>query len=192
MEKLFLSHWLPNVETLGPSKRMGIWFSGCNKNCTGCAATKLKSRTGAVQCDPLKLASFVNAQIEAYHLDGLTISGGDPLEQPLEAFAAFLKGVAADDILLYTGFDLGEVKRLPVFHVIASKVAVLKCGRYISALDAGEVLRGSTNQTFVYYKEKYRQVYQNYMQHHGRALQVFVNENEVIYAGLPENPMKNL
>ena len=32
------------VYTLGPGKRIGIWFSGCSKKCYGCISPSLQKR----------------------------------------------------------------------------------------------------------------------------------------------------
>lgn len=187
MKNLFISHWLPNVETLGPNKRMAVWFAGCSKNCPGCCAPELQSICNSSECNPIVLADFINDKIKEYKLDGLTISGGDLLEQDCEAVEWFLNRIEIDDILLYTGYDLIEVQKLPVYEILKKKVAVLKCGRYVTELDDGHILKGSSNQTLTYFKEKYKGLYEGYIDTHSRGLQVFITENEAIYAGLPEN-----
>lgn len=187
MKKLFVSHWLPNVETLGPNKRMAVWFAGCSKNCPCCCSPELQSICNSSECNPIALADFINDKIKEYKLGGLTISGGDLLEQDCEAVECFLNRIEIDDILLYTGYDLIEVQKLPVYEILKKKAAVLKCGRYVKELDDGHILKGSSNQTFTYFKEKYRGLYEDYIDTHSRGLQVFITENEAIYAGLPEN-----
>lgn len=187
MEKLFVSHWLPDVETLGPNKRLAVWFSGCSKKCSGCCAPELQNIYNSSECNPIELADFINCKIKEYKLDGLTISGGDLLEQDSETVKQFLNHIETDDILLYTGYDLLEVQRLPIYETLKNKVAVLKCGRYVKELDDGHILKGSSNQTITYFKEKYKDLYETYIATHSRGLQVFFSDNEAIYAGLPDN-----
>lgn len=187
MERLYVSHWLPKIETLGPNKRMAVWFSGCSKNCSGCCAPELQNINNSSECEPTELADFINHKIREFKLDGLTISGGDLLEQNAEAVKKFLNHLETEDILLYTGYDLAEVQNLPIYETLKEKVAVLKCGRYVKALDDGNVLKGSSNQTITYFKEKYRSLYKGYIAAHNRGLQIFFSDNEAIYAGLPAN-----
>lgn len=187
MKSLFVSHWLVNVETLGPGKRMALWFAGCSKNCPGCCAPKLQSAINSSECDSVKLADFVNSKMTEYNLDGLTLSGGDPLEQDCEALELFLKHIETRDILLYTGYDLNEVEELPIYETLKRNIAVLKCGKYIKALDDNHILKGSSNQTITYFKEEYKKLYKSYISSHIRGLQVFYLGNEAFYAGLPTN-----
>lgn len=187
MKTLFVSHWLVNVETLGPGKRMVLWFAGCSKDCPGCCAPKLQSTTDASECDPVELANFVNSKMKEYKLNGLTLSGGDPLEQDSEALELFLKHIETRDILLYTGYDLNEVKELPIYETLKRNIAVLKCGKYIKALDDNNILKGSSNQTITYFKEEYKKVYKSYISSQNRGLQIFYSGKEAFYAGLPTN-----
>ena len=83
--------------------------------------------------------------------------------------------------------DLNEVKELPIYETLKRNIAVLKCGKYIKALDDNNILKGSSNQTITYFKEEYKKVYKSYTSSHNRGLQIFYSGKEAFYAGLPTN-----
>ena len=41
---MYIARILYPVETLGPGKRIGIWFCGCSKACKGCSNPELWQR----------------------------------------------------------------------------------------------------------------------------------------------------
>ena len=108
--ELFLSrlHW--PVTTLGFGRRIGIWLQGCSIRCKGCcsqdtwdAAPSHATTVGAV-------SAWIATQ-PLDQVDGFTISGGEPFDQPtalLELLQAIdaLRGAAnrTQDILVYSGF----------------------------------------------------------------------------------------
>jgi anaerobic ribonucleoside-triphosphate reductase activating protein len=82
--------------------------------------------------------------------DGLTVSGGEPLNQPT-AVADLLRRVRrADpeaDILLYTGYELDE---LDADQLVAVSLAdALIVGRYLAARPTRLLWRGSANQRLI-------------------------------------------
>ena len=80
-------------------------------------------------------------------IDGVTISGGEPFEQPVD-LAALLKGLSTltDDIIVYTGYKLEELRSDPYASEALQHVGILIDGPYIKELDDGRGIRGSSNQ----------------------------------------------
>lgn len=98
------------VTTLGPGRRIGVWFQGCSIRCPGCISADtwvfkaVRSTVGDV------LASIESWLPAA---DGITISGGEPFDQveALEALLLALRCRSAADILVFSGYSveaLGE------------------------------------------------------------------------------------
>jgi anaerobic ribonucleoside-triphosphate reductase activating protein len=84
-------------------------------------------------------------------IDGVTLSGGDPFDQPLDQLAEFLELVREQSelsILLYTGRTLGQLHSLkePLVERCLSAVDILVDGPYVEALNDGVGWRGSSNQ----------------------------------------------
>jgi anaerobic ribonucleoside-triphosphate reductase activating protein len=78
------------VTTLGPGVRAGLWTQGCTIGCAGCLSrdTWDPDSRAAVPVSAVLgwLASLPGP------VDGVTISGGEPFQQP-EALAALLRGI---------------------------------------------------------------------------------------------------
>ncbi len=90
------------ITTLGPGRRVGIWFQGCSIRCPGCisADTWATGRGRTTVDDVLKAITRW-----AEKADGVTVSGGEPFDQP-EALLELLRGLReriAGDILVYSG-----------------------------------------------------------------------------------------
>ena len=68
------------VTTLGPGRRIGIWFQGCSIRCPGCISmdTWAPGR-GITTID--EVVSAIAQWIPT--ADGITISGGEPFDQPV-------------------------------------------------------------------------------------------------------------
>lgn len=110
------------VTTLGPGKRIGIWMQGCSIRCPGC----ISADTWAPGRGVVSVADVIE-RIEPWlgEADGVTISGGEPFDQPdaLSALLAAIRLRIQADILVYSGHP---------FEVIARKVAEL--GGLVDAL----------------------------------------------------------
>lgn len=132
------------VTTLGPGRRAGIWTQGCSVRCPGC----LSPETWRFSRDKTPVAVLMQ-QLEPWlaQADGVTISGGEPFDQPdgLLALLAALRAAFAGDILVFSGHPfaaLGET-----LARAGGLIDALVAGPYEQ--DAGDTLRlrGSDNQT---------------------------------------------
>lgn len=91
------------VTTLGPGRRIGIWFQGCSIRCPGCISADTWASAGGETTLQDVLESI---QIWLPHADGITISGGEPFEQPhaLVALLEALRSQTDGDMLVYSGY----------------------------------------------------------------------------------------
>jgi anaerobic ribonucleoside-triphosphate reductase activating protein len=107
-ESMALSRVHFPVTTLGPGQRLGIWFQGCSIQCPGCISTD----TWSTQRGHVAVTDVLEAVAEyARMADGVTISGGEPFEQP-EALGELLLGLSflrkpGSDVLVYSGLPYG-------------------------------------------------------------------------------------
>ncbi len=96
------------VYSLGPGKRVGIWFQGCSIRCKGCISVdtwdKTKNQVELTQVLEL-LAKWLP------QADGLTISGGEPFEQfePLKYILEAAKKHTSINTFVYTGKAFEEI-----------------------------------------------------------------------------------
>jgi anaerobic ribonucleoside-triphosphate reductase activating protein len=131
------------VTTLGPGRRVGVWFQGCSIRCLGCiSADTWDQGRGETTVEALleALAPWANAA------DGLTVSGGEPFEQG-EALRALLegwRGLSRQGVLVFTGFELDAVA--PWLAANPGLIDGLITGPYERETPQTRALRGSDNQ----------------------------------------------
>jgi anaerobic ribonucleoside-triphosphate reductase activating protein len=132
------------VTTLGPGRRVGVWFQGCSIKCAGC----ISPDTWAVGQGITSLASTLEALAAwAQQADGLTVSGGEPFEQP-EALSALIAGWRAmsdTNVLVFTGFAFAKVQ--PWLERHPGLIDALISEPFEIGTAQTRALRGSDNQT---------------------------------------------
>lgn len=131
------------VTTLGPGRRIGIWFQGCSIRCPGC----ISADTWGPGHRRLSLEQLLEQITPWLHeAEGITISGGEPFDQ-LDALRSLLEGLrrlSKLDILVYSGYSLEQLDKslLQTNGLIDALIS----DPYIEALSQTMALRGSDNQ----------------------------------------------
>ncbi len=174
------------VTALGPGKRLGIWVSGCERDCPGCANPELKSFSGP-EIPAEMFLSMCRSAIKSYLLDGITITGGEPMLQAGELLPAVKEcKKICPDILVFTGYTYRELKEMnrPEVNEFLSLISVLVDSPYIQERNRGEILRGSDNQNILYLEEQYREKYERYINENRHVVDSFAADRGVIYAGI--------
>lgn len=176
------------VETLGPGKRIAIWTIGCSKCCKSCANPELWH---AEQAKDIGIDVIVKHCVEiasSSQVDGITITGGDPLEQT-ENLLTLVDSLTmiSDDILVYTGYTLTELEDILTPGQLGSlhkNISVLIDGRYIDEKNDGlSALRGSLNQVIHYFQPEKQAEYEEYIIK-GRTVQNFFYGEKMISVGI--------
>lgn len=134
------------VTTLGPGQRVGVWFQGCSIRCPGC----LSLDTWAPGRGSTTVAAVFDAIAPHLHeADGLTVSGGEPFDQP-EALRVLLEGWRAShngDVLVYSGQSLEALHAaLPALEGLVDAIVA---DPFDAGAGDGLALRGSDNQRLV-------------------------------------------
>ena len=110
--RLVVSRMHYPVEVLGPGARVGIWVQGCNIGCAGCASTDTWDPDGGSMATVAEVVAAVALLVGDAACDGVTITGGEPLDQAdallelIPALRAMLSPRASDgevDVLVYSG-----------------------------------------------------------------------------------------
>ena len=186
--RLHLSRLHFPVTTLGPGRRIGVWFQGCSLRCPGCVSVDTwATGRGATTLEEL-MASAGPWLPEA---NGVTISGGEPFEQPqaLEGLLRELRGVAGPecDILVYSGYPWEKIA--PQVTAWPGLIDVLISDPFVTG--AGQTLawRGSNNQRMHLLTSLGRLRYAEWVEAPRtalpQALDVFFQDGEVWMAGIP-------
>ena len=139
------------MQALGPGLRYGLWVQGCLRRCEGCASPMAQSLEDGVLMDVGELAEEI---LKVQQIEGITVSGGEPLLQADALYELFsiLKSRRDIGVLLYTGFKYEEIAERELFKWCD----VLIDGEYMASLDDGKSLRGSSNQRIFYLSDRYK------------------------------------
>ena len=136
---------------------MTIFFQGCTHNCYKCHNPETHSFTGGKEYD----LEYVDKKLaDSPYLDGVTFSGGDPLDNPESALeiAKLVKEKYNLNLWIYTGYTFEEIleksKNNKIYLDIFSLTDVLVDGPFVNNLrDLSLLYRGSTNQRIIDIKQ---------------------------------------
>lgn len=145
------------VTSLGPGRRVGVWFQGCSIGCRGCLSLDTWDRDARPPSSVDALAAAIRALCPDGP-DGVTISGGEPFEQPaaLRALVAEIRRWATTlsrdiDILVYSGYPLADLRsRHPD---LLDELDAIIPEPYVAADAPDGPWRGSGNQPLVLLSE---------------------------------------
>jgi len=180
---MYVARILYPVKVLGPGKRIGIWFDGCKHNCKGCSNPELHEFKEEYRVSLDNVINMISNVAATHPVDGFTITGGDPFEQPndLEQLINYLTTISKD-ILVYTGYEHKDL--LVSNKTVLDKIAVLIDGKYVEEQNNGEVLKGSSNQNIIILNNDFGDLYQSYISSTESEIQNFYINNSVISVGI--------
>ena len=137
----------------GPGDRFVIWTQGCRKMCKNCYNPETWShyRNNLIDIDLLV------EEIKNSSTTGVTISGGDPFEQPEELF--YLLGEIkqldlSDGVIVFSGYTIDEIRVREELRKSLDYIDVLIDGLYIDEKRITNGLAGSSNQEFHFLTDK--------------------------------------
>lgn len=181
------------VTVLGPGRRIGIWMQGCTIHCKGCVSQD----TWAI--DPARATTV--AQILAWcrrtaagKFDGVTISGGEPFDQPralsalIDSLIGWRTSASLDfDILCYSGYPLRNLQKRHA--ALLAKLDAIIPEPFVDTLPLTHVWRGSSNQALVPLSERGRLRYAPFVDAaadtFGKRIQAGVDGERIWFVGIP-------
>jgi anaerobic ribonucleoside-triphosphate reductase activating protein len=190
------------VTTLGYGTRLGIWVQGCPLACPGCMSVDTWAADAGTEVSVAELAGLWREAVAA-GASGVTISGGEPLEQ-LGGLGSLIEAIAqvrADltdeygltwqlphrelDILLYTGYEPAEFS--PAQRQVVGRADAVITGRFKIGAPTALIWRGSANQQLTWYTDLGRRRYAPMADHApARApMQVIQADGNVWLIGVP-------
>jgi anaerobic ribonucleoside-triphosphate reductase activating protein len=128
----------------GPGERAVVHFQGCSLGCSGCFNPLTHTTVGGRLWSAADLAD----ELTSRRPDGVTISGGEPFEQP-DAFAALtdeLRKRDVNSIVVFSGYTLAEIRKMPRFEAELPSIDVLIAGRFDGTKLSELALLASANQ----------------------------------------------
>lgn len=147
----------------GPGSRFVVWMQGCTLGCPGCFNPATHPTVGGREVDVSEVAAALalavkTASAAGKPIEGLSLSGGEPLQQAAAAVelldAARTLGLST---LAFSGYTIDEIRALPDGPEVLARLDVLIDGRYVSTERLASGLRGSANQRIQLLTSRYSQ-----------------------------------
>lgn len=130
----------------GPGLRTSIYLAGCSHHCTGCQNPQSWDENNGVHMSLDEILRIVEE--EDFNV---TLSGGDPLNNPLLA-KKLIKALKNNrrNVWVYTGYTWENIIANPVLFDAIRNADILVDGPFIEALkDLDLPFRGSSNQRLI-------------------------------------------
>lgn len=130
--------------------RVVLFVSGCMHGCKGCHNKRAWDKNYGKQFTEDTLNTIIT-ELNKPEIDGLTISGGDPLMSynldEVENICKFVKSIHPEkSIWIYTGFNWENIKHLKLLNYID----VIVDGKFeIENRDVTLPFKGSSNQRII-------------------------------------------
>lgn len=133
----------------GPGRRSVIQMQGCSIQCDSCFVPQTHGFGGGALADVNDIVRHALAP-EGEPRDGVTVTGGEPFDQPA-ALAAILRGLKARGVhtIVYTGHTVEALRgrRQPETDEALRLADIIVDGPFVVGLSRGATgWRGSTNQ----------------------------------------------
>lgn len=163
---------MESSEVNGPGRRAVIWVQGCSLGCAGCWNVESHSGAGGHEVDVRVLVDWVRALWFTNAVSGLTLSGGEPMEQAA-ALATFLEAMHSSvpdlSIGLFSGYadtelaqgrfradsSLSRAERTALWQGIRGHLDFAVLGRYNQQQPSRQPLITSRNQRLVLLSNRY-------------------------------------
>ncbi|HEX2980616.1 MAG TPA: 4Fe-4S single cluster domain-containing protein [Anaerolineaceae bacterium] len=152
---LRVHRFLPGSYANGPGYRAVLWLQGCTLGCPGCFNPETHTAQAGEWIDVEALVEQII--LLQNRIEGLTISGGEPLQQ-IDGLTSLLESLRERthlSTLVFTGFAWDEVNRMPRGERLLRSIDVLIAGRFKAEQRLARGLRGSNNKTVHFLTERY-------------------------------------
>ena len=157
----------------GPGARAVVYFQGCNLGCVGCWNPATHAFTGLPR-GLQDVAEQVASAHQTHAIDGVTFSGGEPMQQALDLLdlIRLLKHARPElSIGMYSGYTQRELDsgrfwtrdgiaqeaRSRVWADIKRELDFAVLGRFVAARPSKFPLRTSANQVLRLFSDRYRE-----------------------------------
>lgn len=135
----------------GPGIRTTFFLTGCDRNCPNCFNTDYMDFNHGKKWDN-QAEKEVISYLKLNQVEGLTVLGGEPFENPLGLLDALrnIKKEVTKSIWVYTGFIYEDLVNMAKAREILEEIDVLVDGEFIEELkDLKLKFRGSSNQRII-------------------------------------------
>jgi anaerobic ribonucleoside-triphosphate reductase activating protein len=150
MSFLKVNHILESSSVQGPGKRFTIWVQGCSLHCHGCQNID----TWDFDLGTSILVQDLVERVKTAKVDGLTITGGEPLDQFKPTFELAQKNFKLTSVFLCTGYNFKQIIGHNIFYEILNYVDIVCSGPFDESKICRSQWKGSSNQEVKYLTER--------------------------------------
>lgn len=151
-------HSLMECSTVnGPGRRAVIWTQGCSLQCPGCWNPQTHNPLLGFPREVPEIVEWLSKLGRENSIEGLTISGGEPMEQApavLELLHQLKAATPALTVGLFSGYSERELLSTD-WLAIRSHLDFAVLGRYNPTRPGANAMVSSTNQTLHLYTSRY-------------------------------------
>jgi anaerobic ribonucleoside-triphosphate reductase activating protein len=171
------------VTALGFGTRVAVWLQGCSIRCSGCIVPETWERNDDAALPFEALRSAIAGW--SARADGLTISGGEPFDQPdvIAALATAWRREAAGDVLVYSGYPFARLRER--FRPVLATIDAVISEPFVARAADGRAFIGSSNQRLSALTPLGRDRYGD-LGVYARRIDVALRHDAVHLAGVPE------
>jgi anaerobic ribonucleoside-triphosphate reductase activating protein len=156
---LNIAQLITNSKVNGPGNRDVIWVQGCSVGCKGCSNQAMWSYEPKYLIYVKDLLKKFETRIN--HIEGITISGGEPTEQA-EALYHLFKEIQSIGLstMIYSGYTHEDLlkKEDPHINNLLSVTDILIDAPFIATQKRENLIwRGSSNQRIILLSNRYNE-----------------------------------
>lgn len=181
--QLNIAAFVTNTRALGPGTRAAIWVQGCPLHCPGCIAPEWIPFVSGMRLTVEELLE----KLDLESINGMTFSGGEPMEQAggLAALARLARRKKDLDLICFTGYQYERLVNNPPNHGVRdllAQVDVLIDGPFLQAQNNSIGLRGSSNQRVIFLTSRLKEYD---FESGGRKVEITITNGELGLIGIP-------
>jgi len=188
---LNIAHISTSTRNLGPGERSVVWVQGCHKSCPGCIAAEwLSFEDNQI----MPVTGLVDILLSSESIEGLTFSGGEPMEQAggLAALARLARTRKDLNIICFTGYTYELLINNPpnpgVLDLL-QEIDVLIDGVYVRDMNDGVGLRGSSNQRIIHLTPRLKN---ENLENLKRSVEIILDDDHIRMVGIPPRNMESV
>ncbi len=161
MGRLRLTAEVACTRAEGPFRRYALWVAGCSLRCPGCCNPEFFDPGAGQTVELERLLERIDAAREAHAIEGITILGGEPLEQ-IEGVTELAREVSSRGlgVIVFSGYRLEEALEREGFAELWALIDALVDGPYDPRRASSRAPHprryiGSTNQRLHHRSRRY-------------------------------------
>lgn len=174
---------------LGPGLRYIIWTQGCSFHCPKCLSPNSRPLDKGYL---VKIDSLADDIINHPTIEGITISGGEPMLQAesLCKLVSIMKHKRPElTFICFTGFNREDLTSFSQQQLIDS-IDLLIDGPYIDQLNDGKGLRGSSNQRLHFISDRLLS-FKDELEQKSRNVEFHIHADKTVAYGIPKKGLFN-